>query len=77
MHTVVIDPLIGIADVEKATSLERSTIFRRQKRGEFPAHQYIANRRVWRASVIAAWIDEQLSRRELTRGFPKDDTHAA
>lgn len=63
-----VDPLLGITEVERATSLERTTIWRRCRAGAFPAPGYVANRRVWRASVIEAWVREELERSPARRG---------
>lgn len=63
-----VDPLLGISEVEQATSLERTTIWRRCRTGMFPAPGYVANRRVWRASVIETWVREELERSAMRRG---------
>lgn len=49
----------GIAKVEQWTGLDRSTVFRKCKTGTFPAPQYVGPIRVWRRSVVEAWIHDQ------------------
>lgn len=51
--------LLKIADVEAQTSLERSTIYRLIKAGEFPRQVRLSPRRVaWRARDIEVFIRE-------------------
>jgi predicted DNA-binding transcriptional regulator AlpA len=41
---------------------EKSTLYRKYKRGEFPPPSYIGEKRVWRLEVIEKWEAEQLAR---------------
>lgn len=68
-----IDVWLGVKELEQRGFGDRSTIYRRYKRGEFPAPQYLGNKRVWRASDIERWQREQLSRSisERSRNFPQ------
>lgn len=59
-----IDPFLGISEVEAETHRDRSTIYRQYTADPptFPSPQYIGNRRVWRRSAIAAWLEKELGR---------------
>ena len=50
--------LLSIQQVCEITSLERTTIKRWEKRGEFPRRRKLGNRRVaWDAEEVQAWIE--------------------
>lgn len=51
--------IVGRAEVEKLTSLHKSSIYRLLKIGSFPKPLRIAgtNRVAWRLKDIEAWID--------------------
>ena len=52
------DRLIGKWELERRTSLDISTIYRKIKRGTFPHPVRVALRRVaWRESEVIAWQD--------------------
>ena len=53
---------VGIAGAEKITGLERSTIYRKYRAGQFPEPEYIGERRTWRIDVLQTWVAEQLAR---------------
>jgi predicted DNA-binding transcriptional regulator AlpA len=57
-----VDPLLGISDTERATGLERTTLWRKCRAAAFPQPIYIGNRRFWRASEVTAWVAEQAAR---------------
>jgi len=51
------DPLIGMAEVQRLTSLSTSTIYRHIAAGRFPSAVRIGARRVaWRSSLVFEWI---------------------
>lgn len=62
MTAAGIDPLVGISDTERATGLERTTIWRKCRAGAFPEPIYIGSRRFWRKSVLDAWVAAQAER---------------
>lgn len=51
---------LGIADLEARGLGERTTIWRKYKRGEFPAPKYLGTRRVWDIDDIEAWERKQI-----------------
>jgi prophage regulatory protein len=52
----VVDRLLNKWAVERETSLDITTIYRRMKNGTFPQPVRVGKRRVaWRESDIAAW----------------------
>lgn len=54
------DTLLNIRDVERATSLDHSTVYRLVAKGAFPSPLRIGVRRsAWRDSEITAWQDAQ------------------
>jgi prophage regulatory protein len=55
--------LLRFADVRDRTGLSRSTIWRLERRGEFPAHRRIsANTVAWVEEEVAAWIHTKIGR---------------
>ena len=53
------DKLLRMGDVLQATGLSRTTIWRLEGRGRFPRRLRVTGGTVaWRASEIAAWIEE-------------------
>jgi predicted DNA-binding transcriptional regulator AlpA len=58
-----IDPRVFIAAAEQITGLERTTIHRKAKKGEFPAPHYVGRRRCWLMSELEAWSQGQLQNR--------------
>ena len=63
MNLATDDRLVGIADVERLTGRERSTIARQVRAGRFPAPLgYLGTRRAWRLSDVEGWIAAQLAR---------------
>lgn len=52
------DRLIGKSELERRTSLDISTIYRKMKSGTFPHPVRVGLRRVaWRESEVTAWQD--------------------
>jgi prophage regulatory protein len=50
------DNLLRMPDVERKTGLDRATLYRRIKAGDFPQPVQLGARRVaWRESEIAQW----------------------
>ncbi len=63
------EQLVTISEAERMTTLERTTIWRKYKAGEFPQPRYIGERRVWPKSEIEEWLKAEMSRpREARRG---------
>ena len=54
--------LIGIAEVERATDLHRTTIWRKCRTGAFPAPIYVGDLRKWPETAIAEWLALQAAR---------------
>lgn len=55
-----LDPLLSLHQVRQATTLSRTSIYRKLEDGTFPRPMKLGPVRIaWRASVIAAWISEQ------------------
>jgi len=53
--------LLRFAAVHERTGLSRSTIWRLERRGEFPKHRRIApNIVAWSEHEVSRWIDERL-----------------
>jgi prophage regulatory protein len=53
---------LGIAEVEKRTGRQRTTIWRWCRDGRFPAPHYLGERRAWWLHEIEAWEREQMER---------------
>lgn len=53
---------LGIAAVERRTGWHRTTIWRKQKAGDFPACHYIGERRMWWQHDLEAWEAAQMAR---------------
>lgn len=63
MNAPVEGRLVGIADVERLTGRERSTIARQVRAGRFPPPLgYLGNRRAWRLADVEGFIAAQLAR---------------
>lgn len=59
-EAIMLDPILRLPDVIKATGLSRSTIYEKIKNGEFPKPVKLGERsRGWRQSVIAGWINNR------------------
>lgn len=54
---------LGIAEAVAFTGLSKTTIWRLCKEGDFPAPEYLTDRRTWRLSALEAWIADRLARR--------------
>lgn len=63
---------LGISDLEARGLGERSGIYLRYKRGEFPEPKYIAERRVWALVDIQRWEAEQLARPAESRKLARN-----
>ena len=51
--------ILRIAEVEKKTGLSRTTIWRREKAGAFPARKELGTNTVgWLESEVDKWIEE-------------------
>jgi predicted DNA-binding transcriptional regulator AlpA len=60
--------MLDIDEVLALVPISRTTLFRMEKAGKFPASTYIsANRRTWFASDVAAWQDNLPARRRAGR----------
>ena len=51
-----------IAAIEQRTGYSRTTIWRKVRRGEFPAPHYIGERRAWWLDEIEAWEAAEMAR---------------
>lgn len=52
--------LMTIDDVERLTTLKKSTIYRMQKDGDFPVARRLGAKMVrWKRSEIQAWLDRR------------------
>jgi prophage regulatory protein len=61
MNYTSVDPLLGIREVQRITSLSRASIYRFMSQNRFP--QAIAlspGRRAWRTSDVTAWNESPL-----------------
>ena len=59
----VVDQLLTVRDVQRLTTLSRSTIYRKARAGELPAPIWLTDwRKAWRSSEIAAWLGEAARR---------------
>jgi prophage regulatory protein len=64
------DRILSSVEVEKKVGLCRSTIYRMERRGDFPKRIKITSRRVgWRASEVSEWLDSR-ARAQLGGGAP-------
>ena len=55
-----LDPLLRRPEVERATSLSRSSIYDRMRSGTFPRPVRLGPQSVaWRRSDIIAWLSQQ------------------
>jgi predicted DNA-binding transcriptional regulator AlpA len=68
-----VDRRVFIAETEQITGLERTTIHRKCRKGEFPPPHYVARRRAWLLSEIAAWHARQLSNRTPPAAPTRED----
>ncbi len=56
-----VDPLLGIRDVQRITSLSRASIYRFMAANRFPQSIALSTgRRAWRTSEILAWNESPL-----------------
>ena len=63
-----IDPMLDIADVERAVKLKKSAIYARVRVGEFPAPYRLFGQRVaWKCSEVQAFLNT-LERVKPTEG---------
>ncbi len=53
------DPLLRQQSVSLKTTLSRTEIYRRVKRGDFPQPIRLGRTIAWKSSEIDAWIDAQ------------------
>jgi prophage regulatory protein len=69
--------MLDIDAVLKFVPLTRNTIFRLEKKGQFPKSKFITpNRRVWFEDEILAWqegLDAKPSRRRILRRSPNEE----
>lgn len=54
--------ILGIRATEQVVGLDRSSVFRLVKRGEFPQPTYIRSRRTWSRAALVAWVAAQAAR---------------
>ena len=55
-----LDRFLSISDVLRIVPLSRTSIWRLERRGEFPRRIHVGLRRIgWRASEVRRWIDER------------------
>ncbi len=55
-----LDPVLQMKDLEQVLGISRSTIWRLRRKGLFPDHVNLSERRVgWRKSAIEAWLSER------------------
>jgi prophage regulatory protein len=58
------EELILHSDLKRLVPLSRTTMWRMERRGEFPRRISISDRRVaWRRSEIEAWLKRRAARR--------------
>jgi predicted DNA-binding transcriptional regulator AlpA len=66
--------MLTLAQVLEIVPLKRTTLFKMERDGRFPASHYAsANRRFWFADEVAAWqetlpVNERLGRRKVYPG---------
>jgi predicted DNA-binding transcriptional regulator AlpA len=59
--------LIGKARLkEKGLDFDDSTIYRKEKAGEFPKHVLVGNKRAWPEHEIDAYIEGLITKRDAT-----------
>jgi predicted DNA-binding transcriptional regulator AlpA len=59
--------LIGIDGLRaKGVDLDDTTIWRKEKAGEFPKHVLVGNKRAWVASEIDDYIANLIAKRDAT-----------
>jgi hypothetical protein len=70
--------LIGSAGLEaKGIDLDPTTIWRKEKAGEFPKHVLVGNRRAWVESEIDSYIEGLIANRDAAiDGNNTDETSA-
>lgn len=66
------DRLLGLRDVIKYVDLSRSEIYRRIKKGTFPAQIHVGSRVMWSENEVQGWIaqakrDGQTAARSVSR----------
>jgi prophage regulatory protein len=63
--------LLRFPTVRELTGLSRSTMWRLERRGEFPKHHRIApNIVAWSESEVTRWIEERLGADDLREPEP-------
>ena len=69
---------LSLNEVSRITGLSASTIWRAEKRGDFPRRVQIGlNRVAWLRSEIDAWASGRLRQRDATNLRPGDSEMAA
>lgn len=59
------EKLLSLSDVIELTGLSKTSIWRAQKEGTFPASYSLSPGRVaWKASEIERWIEERVPRKQ-------------
>jgi predicted DNA-binding transcriptional regulator AlpA len=59
--------LIGIAQLRaKGVNLDDTSIWRKEKTGEFPKHVIVGNKRAWVESEVDQYIADLIAKRDAT-----------
>lgn len=70
----MVNRILRLPDVRKATGLSRSTIYLRIKQGEFPEPIKLSERSIgWVASEIEDWVERRIAQ---SRGEAANDAQA-
>jgi predicted DNA-binding transcriptional regulator AlpA len=62
---------LGIADLETRLGVDRSTVARWIRSGEFPAPHYVGSKRAWFESEVLAWELRRMARASVERRVAK------
>jgi prophage regulatory protein len=68
----------SLADVEQATSLRRSSIYRLAKEGKFPRPIQLSQRRVgWDMEAVEAWVQQRFDESQASADMASAGTSAS